>query len=303
MNRAYLNLGLLVLVAGLGAAVYFTQKKEEKGAPLTALAADAVRSITLAHPGQPTIRLEKQGSGWQLLEPVQAPADPFEVATLANLATQETRRTLPVAEVQPAELKLEPPQFTVTLNDEKLDFGDVEPLEFRRYVRHGDTVALIDDPSATSVDADYSNLLAKELLPAGAEIEKIEVPGLAVARGADGKSWAATPASSNSDAVARFVESWRKARAMWNAAMPADGGKGEPITLTLKDGVVRYVLVSRDPQLMIDRPDLKVRYTLSKADAVSLLELTVPPPARDEAKPAVTPPAPVTPQTPPATKP
>src|SRR3546814_10555262 len=72
---------------------------------------------------------------------------------------------------------------------------------------------------------------------------------------------------------------------MWNTAMPADGGKGEPITLTLKDGVVHLVLVSTEPQLIIDRPDLKLRYTLSKADVATLLKLDEPAPV-EPSKPA-----------------
>ncbi|WP_169729299.1 DUF4340 domain-containing protein [Solimonas soli] len=285
MNRMAINGALVLVVAGLAAALVFTQKKEEKGAPLTTLGADAVKAITIEHPGQPSMKLEKDGMLWKLVAPVQAATDPFEVATLVNLATQETRRTLPASEVKLGELKLDPPQFTVTLNDQKLEFGDVEPLEYRRYVKHGDTVALIDDPSGTSVDADYSDLVAKELLPGSAEIDKIEVPGLSVARGADGKSWAATPASAaaTTDALAAFVDAWQHARAMWNARMPDDAGKGEPITLTLKDGVVNLVLVSREPQLIIDRPDLRIRYSLSKADEDKLLKLAEPPkPAESE---------------------
>lgn len=278
MKRVYLNLALLLIVAGLSATVWFTQKKAPpKGPPLTTLSADAVTRISIAHPNEPTITLEKKGAEWQLTEPVQSPTDPFEVASLVNLATTETKRTLKVADVKLADLKLDPPQFTITLNDQKLEFGDTEPLEYRRYVRHGDSVLLIDDPSGTAVDADYSNLVAKELLSPGADLEKIEVPGLSVSR-SDGKDWSATPASAaaTGDALAKFVQAWRAARSMWNAAMPADGGKGEPITLTLKSGVVHLVLVSKEPQLIIDRPDLKVRYTLSKADTETLLTLTAP---------------------------
>lgn len=278
MKRVYLNLALLLIVAGLSATVWFTQKKAPpKGPPLTTLSADAVTRISIAHPNEPTITLEKKGAEWQLTEPVHSPTDPFEVASLVNLATTETKRTLKVADVKLADLKLDPPQFTITLNDQKLEFGDTEPLEYRRYVRHGDSVLLIDDPSGTAVDADYSNLVAKELLSPGADLEKIEVPGLSVSR-SDGKDWSATPASAaaTGDALAKFVQAWRAARSMWNAAMPADGGKGEPITLTLKSGVVHLVLVSKEPQLIIDRPDLKVRYTLSKADTETLLTLTAP---------------------------
>lgn len=291
MNRAYLNLALLAIVAGLAATVWFTQKKEApKGPPLTTLTSAAVNSISIEHPDEPTIKLVKKGDEWQLTAPVQSPTDPFEVASLVNLATTEAKRTLKVGDVKLADLKLAPPRFTITLNDRKLEFGDTEPLEYRRYVRHGDSVALIDDPSDTAVDADYSNLVAKELISPGAEIDKIEVPGLSVSR-SDGKDWSATPASdaASGDALARFVQAWRAARSMWNAAMPADGGKGEPITLTLKDGTVHLVLVSKAPQLIIDRPDLKLRYTLSKADADTLLTLTEPKPG-EPAKPANAPP-------------
>ncbi|HEY9547203.1 MAG TPA: hypothetical protein VIR56_14420, partial [Solimonas sp.] len=58
-----------------------------------------------------------------------------------------------------------------------------------------------------------------------------------------------------------------------------------PITLTLKDGVVHLVLVSTEPQLIIDRPDLKLRYTLSKADVATLLKLDEPAPV-EPSKPA-----------------
>lgn len=284
MNRMAVNGALVLVVAGLAATVYFTQKKEEKGPPLTTLAEDAVTSIRIEHPDQPAIKLEKDGMLWKLTEPVQAPTDLFQVASLVNLATLETRRTLKASEVQLPELKLEPPQFTITLNDQALAFGDIEPFEYRRYVKVGDTVALIDDPSAITVDADYSELVAKEILPGSAEIEKIAVPGLTVTRGEDGKSWTATPASdaATTDALAAFVDAWQRARAMWNAKMPDDGAIGEPITLTLKDGVVELVLVSREPQLVLDRPDLKIRYTLSKADENQLLKLPEPP--KEEAK-------------------
>src|SRR3546814_3465832 len=141
MKRVYLNIALLVIVTGLAATIWFTQKKEPpKGPPLTTLSADAVTGIRIEHPNEPTITLEKKGAEWQLTEPVQSPTDPFEVASLVNLATTEIKHALKVSDVKLAELKLDPPQFTITLNDQKLEFGDTEPLEYRRYVRHGDSL-------------------------------------------------------------------------------------------------------------------------------------------------------------------
>lgn len=300
MKRSTLNFTLLAAVAGLGAAVWFTQKEAEKGPPLTALAADAIERIAIlypghsaehsGHPGAAEIQLAKQNGEWRVVAPVQAAADPLEVATLINLASQQTHRRLKLTETDTRELKLEPPQFSVMLNDQKLDFGDIDPLEYRRYVRVGDEIALIDDPPAASVDADYSDLVGKELLPAKAEIARIDVPGLKVERQPDGKTWAATSAGADAgaaaggDALARFVDGWSSARAMWNAAMPADGGQGEPIRITLKDGqTLDFAIAAREPQLLLDRPAWKLRYTLSKADEALLLTLA--PPPRPEALP------------------
>ena len=288
MNRTALNIGLLLVVAALAAVLYFS-KDENKDAttPLTALKVEDITRLVLERPDAAPLTLVKQGENWRLETPVQGRADPFEVASLLNIATQPAYRRLPLAEVNPAELKLAPPLYTLTINGQKLGFGDIDPLEYRRYVQLGNEVALSDDPPATAVDADYSNLVAKELLPLKAGIRSIEVPGLRVTRDADDRNWTASPASELATAAtaARFVEAWRGARAMWNAVMPADGGKGAAIVITLDDEVIRLHLVAREPQLLIDNPALKVRYALSKADAEQLLQLVATPPA--VAKPAV----------------
>ncbi|AXQ27265.1 DUF4340 domain-containing protein [Solimonas sp. K1W22B-7] len=277
MKRTHLNLALLVAVGGLGAAAYFGQKKEEPVVPLTALAADALTRIAVEHPGQPKLLLEKQGGEWKLLEPVKADTDPFEVSALTSLATLTAKRKLPLAEVKLPELGLQPPAYRITLNDVALDFGGIEQIEARRYILSGGAVALVDDPPSAALDADYSDLVAKALVPEKAEIAKIELPtGVSVVRGADGKSWVAAPlqADISIDAAQKLANAWKDARAMWMAAEPLAGSQGQAVKVTLQDGrVLRFVIAERDPQLVIANPELKVRYTLSKVLDSELFEL------------------------------
>ncbi|HSW15550.1 MAG TPA: DUF4340 domain-containing protein [Solimonas sp.] len=277
MKRTQLNLVLLVLVAGLGAAAYFGQKKEEKGTPLTALTADTLTQIALEHPGRPKILLKKSGSQWQLLEPVQADTDPFEVSALVGLATVEAKRRIPVAEVKLPELGLQPAAYRVRLNDTVLDMGEIEPIEARRYVLAGNEVALIDDPPSAALDADYSDLVSKALVPDTAEIVKIELKEFQVVRSADGKAWSMLPLlpAAATTAPQQLAEAWKGARAMWMAAELPEGSSGDPVRLTLKDGrVIELLVAERDPQLVLARPDLKLRYTLSKALEPELLTLS-----------------------------
>ncbi len=278
MKRSHLNVALAVAVAGLGALLWFSREQDEVFPPLTPLAQDAVSSITVAHPDAPVIRLQKQDGQWRLVEPVQAPADEFEVASLVNLASTDVKRSLAAAEVDLAELKLDPPQYRITLNDTELAFGDSAPIEHRRYVRTGDQVALVLDPPSAALDADYSDLVAKPLVPPGAEIRRIELPGLTVARENDAWTSPEHP-DAESARVEPVVTAWRELRAMWNAERPDDAGDaGDPVRIVLADGELNLRIVEREPQLKIDNPAYGVRYTVSKADLDRRTKLAEPAP-------------------------
>ncbi len=273
MKRQRLNWVLLAAALGLGGAVYFAQQGEPPGPPLTAYKPDAVTRIALDHPGAPAIRLEKQGGAWQLVAPIIAEADPFEVNALVGLADRETKLKLEGATLK--DLDLDPPQFTLTLNDAAIGFGATEPLEYRRYVKTADGAFLVEDPPGAALDKDYADLVAKDLFPAGAEIERIEVPGLTLARGADG-NWAVTPPDpkATADAMQKMADGWKGARSMWNEQARGAKVSGGKVRVTLKGGVVReFTVAAREPQLKLYRADLGVNLVLSRALADELLKL------------------------------
>lgn len=296
MKQQKLNLILAVAVVALGAGLYFGQKKEApKKPPLTALKMDAIDHMVLSHPKAPDIVLDKKDGKWVLSAPVQASADPFELNSLMSVAIAGNQSTIDPKEVKLADLGLDPPGFSLTLNDVKVDFGGVEPLNYHRYVMTGGKIGQIDDPPASALDADYSDLVAKTLLPDGAQITSVAVPGLKVYRSADDKSWIAEPADpkAGADELQKFIDAWTSARALWNAAAPpppADN-KLAPVpqtaVLTLKDGkTLTFNITGRDPQLVLERPDLKVQYSLAKSDVDKLLKL--PEQSKQPAAPAAT---------------
>lgn len=274
--RLLLNLGLVVVVGGLAALAWFDRETEEQGPPLTTLDREAIRQIRLEHPGQPLIRLEKQADGgWRLIEPVAAAADRFEVSGILNLAGLETRKTLAAPVANLAELGLAPPAYRVQLDDTALGLGGIETLNFRRYVLLPDgRVALVDDPPSAALDADYSDLVARELLPPAASLSRIEVPGLTVEKTAEGGWRSPEQPAASATRLETFAAEWGKAAAMWNGAMgevPADAGE---VRLTLADGQrLRLLIAAREPQLQLVNPELRVRYSLSKALEDSLLAL------------------------------
>lgn len=298
MRRGRLNLALLAIAGGLGVAVFLSQEQEEKGPPLTALAPDAITRIAISHPGAAAIRLEKQDGAWHLVEPVAGIADAFEVNAIVGLADRETQQKLDGARL--AELELDPPKYTLTLNDTTIAIGGVEPLQYRRYVKVGEAVYLIEDPPGAALDADYADLVAKDVLRPGAEIERIELPKLTLARNGDGH-WALTPPdpAAGADQMQKLADAWGSARAMWNELAGDDPPRGERVIVTLKGGVAReFIVAAREPQLKLYRPDLGVNLVMSKALADDLLKLPAPAPEEtnaEDARPDTTKPAEGTP--------
>lgn len=276
MQRQTLNIALAVAALGLGAAVFISQKKEEKGPPLTPIAANALDHVTLEHPGSPTVELERKDGHWKITKPVVADADPFEVNAFTDLTKLEVKKSLEQKDVSLKELGLDPPAYFITLNGQKLAFGAQEPIQARRYILSNGKVALVDDPPAEALDADYSDLVSRSIVPTGAEIESITVPGLKIAKSGDGKSWALTPddPDASSDSRQKLIDAWRNAKSMWNAALPKEGVKGDDVSVTLKDGsTLKFIVTQRDPQFVMARPDLGVSYTLSRQLVDEMLRL------------------------------
>ncbi|MEK6806217.1 MAG: DUF4340 domain-containing protein [Pseudomonadota bacterium] len=269
MKRAQLNAALAAVAVGLAVAVFFSQEKEEKGPPLTALGSNGLTRIAIEHPGAPVIRLEKKDERWQMTAPVNAVVDSYEINGLLGLSELPTQSKIDLAQVQLRALELDPPQYRITLNDTVLEFGGVEPLKYYRYIKTGDAIYLVDDPPSAALDKDYADLVSKNLIPEGAEIVKVEAPKLSV--------------NKDTKDSAGLLASWKNAKSMWNERAPDTvRHKGDAVTVTLKDRALKFVVVERDPQFKLHSPEVGINYVLSKALENELLKL--PEPSKAEEK-------------------
>ncbi len=284
-QRQLLNVALGVTIAALAVGVWLAQEKAEPAKPLTALKTDDITTVEVRHPGQPTIRLEKNAHGWALTQPVKVAADPLQVAGLTSLATQETSAQYPQAELDLKNVELAPPQYEVQLNDAVLAFGGTEPIDYRRYIRVGETVFLTSDPPSTALDANYSDLVHAQLAPPGSKLTRIRTPGMTATEQADG-SWQVTPAKADLgvDATRALLDAWKNARSLWRAELEA-GEKpstSDRVTVTLDGQEVVFAVLEREPQLKLARLDLKVVYTLAPSFGTDLFKLKLPPEPKEE---------------------
>lgn len=305
-----LNLALLAVAAALGAVVALNpgQKKEES-VPLAHIDAQAVKKIQIA--GRQNLTLEKREGHWFLTglprpaplplgkgektaaaATIDVPANENRVEQLLQIPQAGSDAQYPVDAGQLAKFQLNPPNATLKLDDLTLEFGGSEPIQSRRYVKVGNTLHLATDTFYHHLTAAPSDYVEKKLLPDNAQIQRIQLPGLALSKDKDGK-WSAEPAQSDAGPLYEMADAWKNARAYdVQIDTPPKDGKApvETALITLADGrTVEFAIRQRSPDAILVRSDWGLQFHLAEGISKSLLNLQKPekpgeaPPA--EAKP------------------
>jgi len=147
-SRILINLGLFILVALLGTIAIYEPSPEEKSKPLpplTSMQPEEIHRIRLSNPGNLSIVLENIDGQWHMTSPQEAAANNSKIEQLLGITTTSSHSRFPLPKERLAEFGLEPASIRLQLNELVLEFGDNDPLNFRRYVRIGDQLHLISN--------------------------------------------------------------------------------------------------------------------------------------------------------------
>jgi hypothetical protein len=191
---------LIVLLAVAAVALFVTRGREadetastqtdDEAKRLLDVKAEDVTRISVAPADGEKVVLEKQGTNWRLAEPVQAPADAFEVDSLVrDVANLESRGRVEAADGQGGSATgLHPPRFVIELTTEEgktttVNVGERSAVGGNLYVAPaaGDGVHLVAADVWDKLQAPASQYRRKNLF----DTATTEVKQLTVAR-ADG---------------------------------------------------------------------------------------------------------------------
>ncbi|MGE0370421.1 MAG: DUF4340 domain-containing protein [Gammaproteobacteria bacterium] len=272
--RNVLNLGLLGLAAALAALVFWEPGIEvpAEHPRLTALSPADVEHVVIRTQRSDEIRLDKDQGVWMMRAPVAAHANEFRIEALLGIARADSRAQFDAGTLDLAKFHLDAPVALLRLNDVELAFGDSEPLDNRRYVRNGATVHLIDGDYFYRLQADFPTFVSNRLLPSPAAPGRVSLPEFSVTRAEGG--WTLAPAAQqpSMDALNEFVDAWRQAQ-----AVELDRYAGEPsrglIKVSYDSGAapIEFLLLEAEPELVLARADLGLRYHLTPEQARRLL--------------------------------
>lgn len=286
-KRAWLNLVLLAVILGLAAIVYFEPGIEQPVIkPLTNIDTPAVTELQISVPDQQAITLQRDGQRWRLTAPKQIFANPVRVQRILGLLAVSSEQQYAAVDLDLSKYGLATPKAKLRVAGQELAFGDLDPLNSRRYVLIGQTLHLIDQNDISVLTSSWPSLVDLRLLPEERELSAIEITGLGkFERHAEGWKFSG-PAKAKAPVQAtidELVRVWREAQAM-EVAINETEAAGEQAVLKFVDGgELRFDINRFADQVALGRADLEIEYHVSNAQAQQLLEFKKPEaPAKDK---------------------
>jgi hypothetical protein len=148
----------------------------------------------------------------------------------------------------------------------------------RRYVQVGDTLHLVNDDFFHHLTAASTDFVDKKLLPDDDAPNEILLPGLKASLGQNG-AWTLEPPSDDAAGMADLITAWRGARAI-EVKRSEHPAQGNIVHIGFANGQppVEFVIVQREPDLLLTRNDWRLQYLLAGESAKSLLSLQKPQP-------------------------
>lgn len=276
-SRLLLNLVLLAIVLVLAALVVYEPGVEEPQViHLTDLDESTIDHIVLEN--KDAIVFEKREGHWWLTAPFSAPANEIRVRQLLDIANAESEARYPLKPEEQGKFELDKPKAKLTLGTVKLVFGGSDPIDMRRYVWVGETLHLVNDDFSHHLTAPATDYVDKKLLPENAKIQELLLPGIKGSKGQDGH-WTIEPSSDADAGIDELITAWQTARAI-DVKRLDQPAQGDIARIGFSDhGPVEFVILQREPDLVLARPDWGLKYTVTAESAKSLLTLQKPQPS------------------------
>jgi len=263
-RRLLINLVLLFCVIVL--AVFLGTNKEqeivEQDVTLTDVHPDSIHIIHIERQDLDDIIFQKQDDHWIMQSPFNLPANPSRIKVMLKLLQAHSYDHFSAADNDLTPFMLAVPAVSIILNDTRIAFGDINPLDKKlRYVLIKDTVHIINDSLFHQLQTSATFFLNPKLIPPDATIKAIHLPELKIENNEGGKM---------PEAYHQIIKAWMQVESVYvgkyEEMEPID-----TIKLELTSGeIIEFIILSARPNLILARPDTGIKYHISNLDSDSL---------------------------------
>ena len=263
---------LICLLAYSGIRYQLKSKAQPKNS-ITSLKPQDINSIIIQFADTKLV-LRRSGNQWIFEKPIQWPANNINLERLISIVTSESNSRLPAEEIDLANLGLQLPKATLTLNDTRVLFGATNNIGERRYIMIGSTIYLLPDLHLHFINQGISGLIDRRLLPSSISLNSLRLAEFNLSKNSDGTWQADTLGDVVADQVNALVNNWQTLDAGNIKNFDKTGTAEQKIVAGLQDGSnIEFFIMSTRPEIVIARPDLGVQYHFSEKQFYDLLSI------------------------------
>lgn len=272
-SRTHFNILLFAIVVGLASFLMTTDTDDEDVLPvISTVPEDSIEQITIVRTDKNSVALSRKNGRWRMTEPVQMDANPDRVQAILKILQMPGFSQLNSSDVDLAQLELKNPGVTLHLNRHIFIFGGTEPINKRRYVMFQDTIYLIEDKLYHQLRQEPLFFANRRLLRSDLLVAEIVFPNYRLYR--QGDVWQSTVPGQMTMEPAELANVWQNAEALNLIDYSARESLGEVTVNMARGQTIRFLVLAKEPTLILARPDLGVEYHLSSQTAAKLFPQT-----------------------------
>ena len=176
-SNYFINLILITVLVGLYWFINDEPTSNTATTPLTNISNEAIHHITISQTNRADIVLKKLKQQWQLITPITARANQNRIKILLSILTiQPYRQQTIIAGQNLSQFGINKDSTNLVLNDHHFIFGDIEPIEQRRYVQHNNDLYLLEDTISPLLNTSASSFIDNRLIKAQQHITQLTIP-------------------------------------------------------------------------------------------------------------------------------
>jgi hypothetical protein len=257
-TRWLLNLLLLCCVIALGVFIMHAKDKPEGVQPLTHIDKATIDQIEITHRDR-VVRLAKIAAHWQMQAPVAIAANDFRIDNLLGLLATPAGSGYAAASLQLADYGLATPLTRIRFNQHVMAFGNSGVVNQQRYVLYQDKVFLIGEQFYALIASQLGTLVAPNLLPHDARINRLVLPEQTLEKTATG--WRSSRHDVSTDAIVETITHWQRAQAFGVHDYFERKALGSiEVSMENQPSPLLFTITDTDPWLIIARPEIGLEY-------------------------------------------
>ena len=275
-KKLWLNVFLLAIVLLLIVLLVYTPKLltdgvDKKQGLFKATLAE-VNHIRIERQGQVAVVLAKQKNQWLLVKPALAPINNERVRQLLTIIDEPIQQQLARKKDDLKTFKLDAERIKLTLNDEEITFGMINPITKNRYVLKNRNIYTIKEIVYGTLGSSVTHLLQHRLLPTSMRVTKIKAPALFNSTKQALQGWHLLEATNIADYTANETILGFVSLTLQNDELNKSNISNR-LSKSNKLITLVFDILAVKPTLILGRADLKVKYTIDKMAAKQVLAI------------------------------